>query len=163
MKGLQEWPKVDHPPVAVVHIVFQIMVGCGMALAEVSIVALILARRKHRRFGDWALPDHTRFLRTLVLVAPLGFIVIEAGWTVTEVGWQSFIIQGVMRTSQAVTPVPYLTIPLFTFTLVYLFLAFRVPVAAAVQPESAHRARPHERQRHGKERRRRRISGGGAR
>jgi cytochrome d ubiquinol oxidase subunit I len=60
------------------------------------------------------------------VVAPLGFIAIEAGWMVTEVGRQPFIIQGVMRTAQAVTPVPYLTIPLLTFTVVYLFLAFVV-------------------------------------
>jgi len=53
-------------------------------------------------------------------------IAIEAGWTVTEVGRQPFIITDLMRTAEAVTPVPYLTIPLFTFTLVYLFLAFVV-------------------------------------
>jgi cytochrome d ubiquinol oxidase subunit I len=60
------------------------------------------------------------------LAASLGFIAIEAGWTVTEVGRQPFIITDLMRTAEAVTPVPYLTIPLFTFTLVYLFLAFVV-------------------------------------
>jgi Cytochrome bd terminal oxidase subunit I len=46
--------------------------------------------------------------------------------TVTEVGRQPFIISGIMRTAEAVTPVPHLTIPLFTFTPVYLFLAFVV-------------------------------------
>jgi cytochrome d ubiquinol oxidase subunit I len=56
----------------------------------------------------------------------MGFIAIEAGWTVTEVGRQPFIIQGVLRTADAVTPVPNLTIPLITFSLVYLFLAFVV-------------------------------------
>jgi cytochrome bd ubiquinol oxidase subunit I len=60
------------------------------------------------------------------LAAPLGFIAIEAGWTVTEVGRQPFIVSGIMRTAEAVTPVPYLTIPLVTFTFVYLFLAFVV-------------------------------------
>jgi cytochrome d ubiquinol oxidase subunit I len=126
VKGLEEWPKADHPPVAVVHIAFQLMVGCGIALAAVSVAALILAWRKGRPLRYWSLPDQTWFLRTVVLVAPLGFIAIEAGWTVTEVGRQPFIIAGVMRTAEAVTPVPYLTIPLFTFTLVYLFLAFVV-------------------------------------
>jgi cytochrome d ubiquinol oxidase subunit I len=126
VKGLEEWPKADHPPVAVVHIAFQIMVGCGMAMAAVSVAALILAWRKRRRLGRWSLPDQAWFLRTVVLAAPLGFIAIEAGWTVTEVGRQPFIISGIMRTAEAVTPVPYLTIPLYTFTLVYLFLAFVV-------------------------------------
>jgi cytochrome d ubiquinol oxidase subunit I len=87
---------------------------------------LILAGRKRRQLGRWSLPDQPWFLRTVVLAAPLGFIAIEAGWTVTEVGRQPFIIAGIMRTAEAVTPVPYLTIPLFTFTLVYLFLAFVV-------------------------------------
>ena len=126
VKGLEEWPKADHPPVAVVHIAFQIMVACGMAMAAVSVAALILAWRKRRRLGRWSLPDQTWFLRTVVLAAPLGFIAIEAGWTVTEVGRQPFIIAGIMRTAEAVTTVPYLTIPLFTFSLVYLFLAFVV-------------------------------------
>jgi cytochrome bd ubiquinol oxidase subunit I len=123
---LEEWPKADHPPVAVVHIAFQLMVACGMAMAAVSVAALILAWRKRRRLGRWSLPDQTWFLRSLVVAAPLGFIAIEAGWTVTEVGRQPFIITGIMRTAEAVTPVPYLTVPLFTFTLVYLFLAFVV-------------------------------------
>jgi cytochrome d ubiquinol oxidase subunit I len=126
VKGVEEWPKTDHPPVAVVHIAFQTMVGCGMVLAAVSVTALILTWRKRRRLGRWSLPDQTWFLRTVVLAAPLGLIAIEAGWTVTEVGRQPFIITGVMRTAEAVTPVPYLTVPLFTFTLVYLFLAFVV-------------------------------------
>jgi cytochrome d ubiquinol oxidase subunit I len=126
VKGLEEWPKADRPPVAVVHIAFQVMVGCGMAMALVSVAAMILASRKRRQTGAWSLPDQSWFLRTVVLVAPLGFIAIEAGWTVTEVGRQPFIISGVMRTAEAVTPVPHLTIPLFTFTFVYLFLAFIV-------------------------------------
>jgi cytochrome bd ubiquinol oxidase subunit I len=126
VKGLEEWPKADHPPVAVVHVAFQVMVGCGMAMAAVSVAALILASRKRRRLGRWSLPDQTWFLRSLVLASSLGFIAIEAGWTVTEVGRQPFIITGIMRTAEAVTPMPYLTIPLFTFTLVYLFLAFVV-------------------------------------
>jgi len=126
VKGLEEWPKTDWPPVAVVHIAFQIMVGGGTAMAAISLLAAWLAWLGRRRTGRWKLPDHRWFLRTLVLAAPLGFIAIEAGWTVTEVGRQPYIIQGLMRTSQAVTPVPNLTIPLYTFTLLYLFLAFIV-------------------------------------
>lgn len=126
VKGLEEWPKTDWPPVAVVHIAFQIMVGCGTAMAAILLLAALLAWLGRRRTGRWKLPDNRWFLRTLVLAAPLGFIAIEAGWTVTEVGRQPYIIQGIMRTSQAVTPVPNLTIPLYTFTLLYLFLAFIV-------------------------------------
>jgi cytochrome bd ubiquinol oxidase subunit I len=55
-------------------------------------------------------------------VTPFGFIATEAGWTVTEVGRQPWIIQGVMRTSQAVTPMPGLIVPMIIFALVYLLL-----------------------------------------
>jgi cytochrome d ubiquinol oxidase subunit I len=59
----------------------------------------------------------------LVIIAPLGFIAIQAGWVVTEVGRQPWIIQGLMRTSQAVTPMPGLWIPMVTFSLLYVVLA----------------------------------------
>lgn len=59
----------------------------------------------------------------LVATAPLGFVAIEAGWVVTEVGRQPWIIQGLVRTSQAVTPMPGLWIPMMTFSALYLLLA----------------------------------------
>jgi cytochrome d ubiquinol oxidase subunit I len=59
----------------------------------------------------------------LIASAPLGFIAIETGWTVTEVGRQPWIIYGVMRTSEAVTPMPGLVLPFITFTVLYIFLA----------------------------------------
>jgi cytochrome d ubiquinol oxidase subunit I len=68
-------------------------------------------------------PDSRWFLRAVVAVSPLGFIAIQAGWTVTEVGRQPWIIQGVMRTAQAVTPMTGLRFTFLTFTLIYIFLA----------------------------------------
>jgi len=67
--------------------------------------------------------DSRSFLRALVAAAPLGFIAIEAGWTVTEVGRQPWIIYGVMRTAEAVTPMPGLVVPFLLFTLLYILLA----------------------------------------
>jgi cytochrome d ubiquinol oxidase subunit I len=67
--------------------------------------------------------DSKWFLRALIAAAPLGFIAIETGWTVTEVGRQPWIIYGVMRTSEAVTPMPGLVVPFITFTVLYIFLA----------------------------------------
>lgn len=64
-----------------------------------------------------------RFLWAVLCAAPLGFIGIEAGWTVTEVGRQPWIIYGVVKTVAAVTPMPGLQIPFFVFTLLYIFLA----------------------------------------
>lgn len=126
VRGLEEWPAEIHPPVAVVHVAFQIMVGCGVALLGIVAWGAVLMMKGRRRTKEWVLPESRAFLRALVVAAPLGFLAIEAGWTVTEVGRQPFIIQGVMRTADAVTPVPNLTIPLITFSLVYLFLGFVV-------------------------------------
>ena len=52
----------------------------------------------------------------------MGFLAIEAGWVVTEVGRQPWIIFGVLRTADAVTPMPGLVVPFVTFTLLYVML-----------------------------------------
>jgi cytochrome d ubiquinol oxidase subunit I len=51
---------------------------------------------------------------------------MEAGWIVTEVGRQPWIIYGVMRTKEAVTPMPGIAVPFFVFTALYVFLAISV-------------------------------------
>jgi cytochrome d ubiquinol oxidase subunit I len=57
------------------------------------------------------------------VATPLGFIAVEAGWTVTEVGRQPWIIQGIMRTSDAVTPMPGIAWSFYLFTAVYISLS----------------------------------------
>ena len=116
VKGLNAFPREDWPPVAVVHVAFQVMVALGTYMAAVSLWAAWLAWRKRE------LAHERWLLRALVLAAPMGFIAIEAGWTVTEVGRQPWIIYGVMRTAEAVTPMPGLVVPFVTFTLLYVFL-----------------------------------------
>ena len=120
IKGLNDFPTDVRPPVAIVHISFQIMVACGVTM---MLVALWAAWRylRGRRNQSWL--DSKWFPRLLVAAAPLGFIAIETGWTVTEVGRQPWIIYGVMRTSEAVTPMPGLVVPFITFTVLYIFLA----------------------------------------
>jgi cytochrome d ubiquinol oxidase subunit I len=68
----------------------------------------------------------TWFLKLFVAAIPLGFIALEAGWTVTEVGRQPWIIQGVMRTADAVTPMPGIRYSFYLFTAVYLSLSLVV-------------------------------------
>jgi cytochrome d ubiquinol oxidase subunit I len=65
-------------------------------------------------------------MRGLVAAAPLGLIAVEAGWVVTEVGRQPWIIYGVMRTADAVTPMPGLTVTFALYTTLYLFLGATV-------------------------------------
>jgi cytochrome bd ubiquinol oxidase subunit I len=121
VRGLDSFPENYWPrPLAVVHIAFQVMVGAGSALAALTLWGgWILWRRSSIYESEW-------FLRALVVASPLGFIAIEAGWTVTEVGRQPWIIYEVMRTAEAVTPMPGLAIPFVFFTILYLFLAVTV-------------------------------------
>ncbi len=116
VKGLDAVPPADRPPVAVVHLAFQVMVACGTAMAAVAALGGWLFIRSRR------LPDPRWFLRLVVVVGPLGFLALEAGWTVTEVGRQPWIIRGVMRTAEAVTPMPHLVVPFTVFSLLYLVL-----------------------------------------
>ena len=119
--GLNEFPPDQRPPVAIVHIAFQIMVACGVAMMFIALWGALRFLWSIARNKAWL--DSNWFLRVLVLAAPLGFIAIETGWVVTEVGRQPWIIFGVMRTSEAVTPMPGLIVPFITFTLLYILLA----------------------------------------
>jgi cytochrome bd ubiquinol oxidase subunit I len=119
VKGLNDFPPEDWPPVSVVHLAFQVMVGAGLVMMAVAVWGFWKWRRRDL-FGS------RRFLRVLIWASPLGLVAIEAGWTVTEVGRQPWIIQGVMRTAAAVTPMPGLIVPFLTFTLLYIFLALVV-------------------------------------
>jgi cytochrome bd ubiquinol oxidase subunit I len=122
VKGLNDFPKDEHPPVAIVHFAFQIMVGCGMLMMAIAVWSARRFWRGRKNKGkDWI--DSKWFLRSLIAAAPLGFIAIETGWTVTEVGRQPWIIYGIMRTKDAVTPMPGLVVPFVTFTILYIFLA----------------------------------------
>ncbi|HEV7366695.1 MAG TPA: cytochrome ubiquinol oxidase subunit I [Gemmatimonadales bacterium] len=116
VKGLEDFPREDWPNLPIVHFAFQIMVALGTYLAVVSLWAGWLAIRRKD------LTTNRMLLRAIALGAPMGFIAVEAGWTVTEVGRQPWIIQGVLRTADAVTPMPGLVVPFLLFTLLYCFL-----------------------------------------
>jgi cytochrome d ubiquinol oxidase subunit I len=122
VRGLAAFPRDEWPPVAVVHVAFQVMVGCGSLLALAAVAGAVLAWRRR------GLPDQRWYLRLLVACSPLGLLALEAGWTVTEVGRQPWIIRGVMRTADAVTPMPGLVVPFTVFTLLYFVLGTVVVV-----------------------------------
>jgi cytochrome d ubiquinol oxidase subunit I len=120
VNGLDKIPVKDQPNVAVTHYAFQIMVGLGMIMMALGILYLT-ATLKVRRWLDKAW-----FLKLYIWATPLGFIALEAGWTVTEVGRQPWIIQDVMRTADAVTPMPGIQYSFYIFSFIYFTLSLAV-------------------------------------
>ncbi len=118
--GLDKFEKKDQAPVAITHFAFQIMVGLGMLMMGISIIYLIAILKVKKWLA-------TKWLMQLfILATPVGFIAVEAGWTVTEVGRQPWIINGIMRTADAVTPMPGIAYSFYLFTAVYVSLSIIV-------------------------------------
>ena len=120
IKGLDQEPSKDWPNVRMVHICFQVMVGCGSLLSLFAIVAAWLSWKKG------PLSKQKLFLKALVLVGPLGFVALEAGWMVTELGRQPWIIYHLMRTKDAVTSMPNIIVTFLVMTFVYFVLGIIV-------------------------------------
>jgi cytochrome d ubiquinol oxidase subunit I len=120
VKGMDQIPPEDRPPIAVTHYAFQVMVGLGMAMMGISLLYFFTVVRKRKLFAKrW-------FLWLFAAATPVGFIAVEAGWTVTEVGRQPWIVQGIMRTADAVTPMPGVPYSLGLFAMIYVSLSFAV-------------------------------------
>lgn len=120
VKGLDSIPPEYQPPVAITHYAFQVMVGLGSLLALTGLIYLVaIIKKKSWLNARW-------LLRMFVIAVPLGYIAIEAGWIVTEVGRQPWIISGVMLTRDAVTPMPGIVYSFYIFTAVYISLALIV-------------------------------------
>ena len=115
--GLDAFPKDERPNVLVTHLAFDTMVGCGFTLIGVGALFWLWRWRRPGAFEPKSLA------RLLVAASPLGFVALEAGWVVTEVGRQPWIVRGVMRTRDAVTPVATVTASFFAFTALYVLLA----------------------------------------
>jgi len=98
VKGLKNWPKEDRPPAALVFWSFRIMVGLGMIMILTGVFAALLFWRKQLFETRW-------FQWWCLVLTPAGFISLLAGWFVTEVGRQPYIVYGVMRTAEAASPV----------------------------------------------------------
>lgn len=117
VKGLEEFPRDEWPPVAVVHYAFQIMIFFGMVMMGIGAIYLLARYWKK----NWL---EKRWLYKLFVIAiPFGYIALEAGWTVTEVGRQPWIIYGIMKTADAVTPMPGIQYSFYFFTLIFISLS----------------------------------------
>jgi len=141
VQGLDSVPAADRPPVNVVRVAFQAMVGIGTLLAALSAWYLFTRVRRKR------MPNGTWFYRLLVVAGPLSLVALLAGWVTTEVGRQPWVVYEVMRTDAAVTaaegiPVGYATLAGFYACLVVavwwiLRRLARAPLKAAGEPERA--------------------------
>jgi len=117
VKGLKEWPADERPPVVWVFWAFRIMVGIGMLMIATGVIAIVLYLKKRLFDTRW-------FQYWCMALTPAGFIAVLAGWFVTEVGRQPWIVQGLMRTEDATSPVMGMSIAisLTAFVIVYVFV-----------------------------------------
>lgn len=95
--GLKHWPATDRPPVGIVFYSFRVMVGLGFLFLFIVIVGNILKYRDKLK--------NRLFLWICFLTTPLGFVATLCGWFVTEVGRQPFVVYGLLRTKDALSPV----------------------------------------------------------
>lgn len=146
VQGLDSLPRADQPPVWLVFWSFRLMAGLGFLMLGLGLWGGWLAWRRR-------LFDSRPFLRFAVAMGPAGFVAVIAGWVVAEVGRQPWVVYGVLRTADAVSPVPAGSViaSLLTYVAVYalVFTAGAVfilrlmaegPVEAAAEPVPRRRA-----------------------
>jgi cytochrome bd ubiquinol oxidase subunit I len=120
VKGLDTVSPARRPPVNVVRVAFQLMVGIGTALALLGVAYLVVRTRRRR------LPQSVWFYRALAVAGPLSVVALVSGWIVTEVGRQPWVVYRVMLTSHAVTGAGGIPVGYATLALVYAGLAAAV-------------------------------------
>jgi cytochrome d ubiquinol oxidase subunit I len=115
VKGLKDFPKEDRPPVALTFAAFRVMVGLGFLFVLLTVVGWF--KRRH-------LEASPGYLKIMLYALPLPYIALQAGWIVTEVGRQPWIVYGLMRTRDAVSPIAgsQVGLTLAAFILVYSLL-----------------------------------------
>lgn len=115
--GLKDFPERDWPPVPIVFWSFRIMVAIGLAMIALGLWSLFA--RARRTLFEW------RWLhRAALVMGPAGFVAVLAGWVTTEVGRQPYVVYGLMRTEEAVSPIaaPAVGASLLGFIVVYAFV-----------------------------------------
>ena len=117
VKGLKDFPKEERPPVALTFWSFRLMVTLGFIFIILAFIAWLKRN---------SIENYPKFLKILLYSIPLPYIAIELGWIVAEVGRQPWIVYGMLKTSDAVSPVSVeqVTISLIAFIMVYGLLGF---------------------------------------
>ena len=127
VKGLKDFSRDERPPVTITFVAFRIMVGLGFLFLLLSVVGWFKRNR---------LLDSPGYLKVMLYAIPLPYVALEAGWTLAEVGRQPWVVYGVMRTTDAVSPIAVSQVlpSLIAFIGVYTVLgivAFYLIAAAA--------------------------------
>ncbi len=134
VKGLRDFPKDERPPVWLTFISFRAMVGLGGLFILLTLIGWFKRNR---------LLESPGYLKLMLLALPLPYIAIELGWILAEVGRQPWIVYGLMRTSDAVSPVAasQVMVSLIAFIAVYGLLGvagfYLIIRHAAKGPDSA--------------------------
>jgi len=117
LDGLDTIPDDEEPPVFIVFWSFRIMVGLGFAMLGLGVWSLL--QRMRRKLYDTGMLH-----KVAILMGPMGFVAVLAGWITTEVGRQPFTVYGLLRTSDSLAPVaaPAVAASLIAFIVVYFFI-----------------------------------------
>jgi len=115
VQGLKDWPAEERPPVLLTFLSFRAMVGLGTLMIFLCLWAF-LRRNK--------LAETPKLLKAMLFAIPVPYLAIEAGWVVAEVGRQPWIVHGLMKTSDAVSPIvtTQVAVSLVALTLLYALL-----------------------------------------
>jgi len=116
VKGLKDFAPEDRPPVALTFLSFRLMVGLGTLMIILTVWGFL--KRKN-------LLDNPGYLKLMIWAIPVPYLALQAGWAVAEVGRQPWIVHGLMRTKDAVSPIAasQVAVSLAAFVVVYLLLA----------------------------------------
>jgi cytochrome d ubiquinol oxidase subunit I len=115
VRGLKDFPREERPPVLITSFAFKGMVGLGSYFILATVVGLFKRNR---------LLESPKYLKLMLYSIPLPYIACELGWVLAEVGRQPWIVYGLMKTRDAVSPIAtsQVFISLIAFVLVYGFL-----------------------------------------
>lgn len=113
--GLKDIPANERPPVFITFIAFRVMVGLGTLFIFITVLGWFLRNK---------LESNPLFLKAMIFAIPLPYIALQAGWVVAEVGRQPWIVYGLMKTADAVSPIsqPQVLTSLIAFFIVYAII-----------------------------------------
>jgi cytochrome d ubiquinol oxidase subunit I len=133
--GLNDFPADERPPVLISFLSFRIMVGLGVFFVLVTVIGFLIRNR---------LEEFPLYLKVMLFSIPLPYIAIQAGWVLAEVGRQPWIVYGLMKTSDAVSPIQtsQVFISFLAFLIVYGILGaigfYLIVKNAKKGPEAVH-------------------------